>query len=218
MDLEDYPGDARVLYYLGVDHASILNILRQGAKGAILEATAQPSSSSSFVSASPHLTTTVPSWRQQLRSSSSSSSSSLSLSSERWQQYESHWREAVRHLRRRNWGNDGSDDADTNDSDYADAIAAADAAHSELAWGAAMWLGRVLSGDLRPRARDALLDDEALRALDRCIALDGERVECRLQKVRLLLAATGASTASLGRDEDDDEFGSRGAKRKRAKQ
>ena len=81
-----------------------------------------------------------------------------------------------------------------------------------------MWLGRVLSGDLRPRARDALLDDEALRALDRCIALDGERVECRLQKVRLLLAATGASTASLGRDEDDDEFGSRGAKRKRAKQ
>ena len=46
---------------------------------------------------------------------------------------------------------------------------------------------------------DAALDAEALTAVEACLTVDDARVECRLQKVRLLLAAheaVGGTTAA----------------------
>ena len=158
LDLQDYPDDPRVLYYLGVDHASILSILRGRAGSGGFD----------------HLDR---------------------------EKYLHHWRAAASFLRRRNWNMPSRDEADE--------------AHAEMAWGAAMWLGRVLSElrhteDTRKNAgssfiRDVFfadresvprdigtpksLDEEAIEAFDRCIKLDTERIECYLQKVRVALRA-----------------------------
>ena len=102
------------------------------------------------------------------------------------------------------------------------AVADADAAHGEMAWGAAWFLGRLLT-DLNPdaaaaaaspstgtsgggdtskqRKKEAGHDSnaaEALRALDRCIGLDPDRIECHLQKLRLLLTELGRSLPRCG--------------------
>jgi hypothetical protein len=124
-DIVDFPDDTRVLYYLGVDHSSVLTLMKQTA---IQHAG-------------------FDSWRSRIDE----------------HEYNKHWDAAVGYFRRRVW------------SLWGDA-----SSHVEMAWASSMWLGRCLH-DLTPV--EGKYDAEALRSYDRCIDIDPERVECRLQKV-----------------------------------